>query len=129
MRAPAGGTVLHYGTLNASRIGMYAARASLSKLMRDGGGAFRHIWGLADRFASGINELFRRNGTSAIIQRVGPMFQIMFTDKPCIRDYREDCRYVDRKKYQQFSWKLVEHGIYTSPDAPLHSIVTVAHNT
>jgi glutamate-1-semialdehyde aminotransferase len=52
----------------------------------------------------------------------------MFTDKPCIRDYREYCRYVDRKKYQQFSWKLFEHGIYTSPAATLHSIVTVAHN-
>ncbi len=37
MRALAGGTVLHYGTHNASRIGMHAARASLSKLMRDSG--------------------------------------------------------------------------------------------
>jgi glutamate-1-semialdehyde 2,1-aminomutase len=128
MRALAGGSVLHYGTHNASRIGLHAARASLSKLMHDHGAAFRHIWGLADRFARGMSELFRRNGTSAIIQRVGPMFQIMFTDKPCIRDYREYCRYVDRKKYQQFSWKLFEHGIYTSPAATLHSIVTVAHN-
>jgi len=127
MRALAGGTVLHYGTHNASRIGMYAARASLSKLMQDRGAAFRYIWDLADQFTNGMSELFRRTGTPAIIQRVGPMFQIMFTDKPSIRDYREYCRYVDRKKYQQFSWKLFEYGIYTSPAATLHSIVTVAH--
>jgi len=128
MRALAGGTVLHYGTHNASRIGMHAARASLSKLMHDHGAAFRYIWDLADRFANGMSELFRRTGTPAIIQRVGPMFQIMFTDKPSIRDYREYCLYVERKKYQQFSWKLFEHGIYTSPAATLHSIVTVAHS-
>ena len=128
MRALAGGTVLHYGTHNASRIGMHAARASLGKLMHNDGAAFRYIWDLADQFAHGMSELFRRKGISAIIQRVGPMFQIMFTDKPSIRDYREYCRYVDRKRYQRFSWKLFEHGVYTSPAATLHSIVTVAHS-
>jgi len=128
MRALAGGTVLHYGTHNASRIGMHAARASLSKLMRDDGAAFRYIWDLADHFARGMGELFQRKRIPAVIQRVGAMFQIMFTDKPSIRDYREYCQYVDRKKYQRFSWKLFEHGVYTSPAATLHSIVTVAHS-
>jgi glutamate-1-semialdehyde 2,1-aminomutase len=128
MRALAGGNVLHYGTHNASRIGMYAARACLHKLMHDRGAAFRYIWDLADQFASGMSQLFRRKGTAAIVQRVGPLFQIVFTDKPSIRDYREYCRYVDRKKYQRLSWSLFEHGIYTSPAATLHSIVTVAHN-
>jgi len=128
MRALGGGAVLHYGTHNASRIGMHAARASLSKLMGHGGAAFSYIWDLADQFATGMSELFRRKGVPAIVQRVGPMFQIMFTDKPYIRHYREYCQYVDRKKYQQFSWKLFEHGIYTSPAATLHSIVTVAHS-
>jgi glutamate-1-semialdehyde 2,1-aminomutase len=128
MRALAGGNVLHFGTHNASRIGMHAARASLRKLMHDRGAAFRYIWDLGDQFAGGMSELFRRKGTAAIVQRVGPMFQILFTDKPDIRDYREYCRYVDRKKYQRFSWSLFEHGIYTSPAATLHSIVTVAHS-
>ena len=78
--------------------------------------------------ASGVRELFRRKSTPAIIQRVGPMFQIIFTDQPVIRDYREFCRYVDRGRYQRFAWKLFEHGVYTSPAAALHSIVTLAHN-
>ena len=129
MRALAGGNVLHYGTHNGSRIGMHAARASLRRLMHDQGAAFRYIWDLADQFAAGMHEVFRRTGTRAIIQRVGPMFQILFTEKPQIRDYREYCQYVDRKKYKEFSWKLFEHGIYTSPAATLHSIVTVAHTS
>jgi glutamate-1-semialdehyde 2,1-aminomutase len=127
MSALAGGSVLHYGTHNASRIGMFAARANLRKLTRDGGGAFRYIWNLADQLGTGITDLFRRTGTAAIVQRIGPMFQIMFTERKAIRDYREFCQYVDRRKYQRFSWKLFEHGIYTSPAATLHSIVTLAH--
>ncbi len=127
MSALASGGVLHYGTHNASRIGLHAARANLSKLMRDDGAAFRYTWDLADHFATGMTELFRRKGTPAIVQRVGPMFQIMFTAQACIRDYREFCQYVDRKSYQRFALKLFEYGVYTSPAATLHSIVTLAH--
>ena len=127
MSALASGGVLHYGTHNASRIGLHAARANLSKLMRDDGAAFRYTWDLADHFATGMTELFRRKGTPAIVQRVGPMFQIMFTAQACIRDYREFCQYVDRKSYQSFALKLFEYGVYTSPAATLHSIVTLAH--
>jgi len=129
MSALAGGKVLHYGTHNASRIGLFAARAGLRKLTRDGVAAYRYIWNLADQFSAGLADLFRRTGTAAIVQRVGPMFQIMFTERETICDYREFCRYVDRKKYQRFSWALFEHGVYMSPAATLHSIVTLAHSS
>jgi glutamate-1-semialdehyde 2,1-aminomutase len=52
----------------------------------------------------------------------------MFTEHPAIRDYREFCQHVRRKAYQQFVFKLFELGIYTTPSATLHSIVTLAHN-
>ncbi|HLV87054.1 MAG TPA: aspartate aminotransferase family protein [Candidatus Sulfotelmatobacter sp.] len=129
MQALAGGNVLHYGTHNASRIGLHAARASLRKLTANQAAAFRYIWDLADSFCAGITELFKRKSIPAIVQRVGPMFQIMFTEKSRISDYREYCRCVDRKRYQQFAWSLFRHGVYTSPAATLHSIVTVAHNS
>lgn len=121
--------VLHYGTHNASRIGMHAARANLRKMMRNNGEVFRQIWKLGDQLTSGMNAIFRRTGTSAIVQSVGPMFQIMFTDREEIRDYREYCRYVDRRKYQEFSLKLFRFGVYSSPSATLHSVVTGAHTS
>lgn len=119
--------VLHYGTHNASRIGMHAARASLRKLIRNDDEVFRRIWKLAEELTSGMNAIFRRKGTAAIVQSVGPMFQVLFTERGQIRDYREYCRFVDRRKYQQFSLKLFEFGVYTSPSATLHSVVTGAH--
>jgi glutamate-1-semialdehyde 2,1-aminomutase len=121
------GGVLHYGTHNGSRIGMFAARANLRALTRDNNASFVHTWKLADRLCDGLRELFHDNGVQAIVQNVGPMFQIMFTERPAVGDYREFCQFVDRAAFQKFVLSLFPLGIYASPSAALHSIVTLAH--
>lgn len=121
------GGVLHYGTHNGSRIGMHAARANLRVLTRDDNASFRQTWRLSERLCGELQELFRKMGRSAIVQSVGPMLQIMFTDRPAIRDYREFCQYVDRAAFQKFVLSLFQFGVYASPSATLHSIVTLAH--
>jgi len=121
------GGVLHYGTHNGSRIGMFAARASLRVLTRDNNASFAHAWKIADRLSRGLGELFRTNGVAAIVQNVGPMFQIMFTGRPAIRDYRDFCQFVDRAAFQKFVLSMFPRGVYASPSAALHSIVTLAH--
>ena len=128
MDALAWGGVLHYGTHNGSRIGLHAARASLQKLTENNSAAFRHTWKIADKLCDGLIGIFKKKQLSTIVQRVGPMFQLMFTEKSSIRDYREFCQYVDRKAYQRFVLKLFEYGVYTTPAATLHSIVTLAHS-
>jgi glutamate-1-semialdehyde 2,1-aminomutase len=121
------GGVLHYGTHNGSRIGMHAARANLRVLRRDHNASFKHTWRVAERLGSGLLELFHKQGRAAIVQNVGPMFQIMFTERETIRDYREFCQYVDRAAFQKFVLSLFQFGVYASPSATLHSIVTLAH--
>jgi glutamate-1-semialdehyde 2,1-aminomutase len=121
------GGVLHYGTHNGSRIGMFAARTNLRVLTRDNNASFGHTWKLADRLCTELREMFRKKGVHPIVQNVGPMFQIMFTDRPTIRDYREFCQFVDRAAFQKFVLSLFPLGVYASPSAALHSIVTVAH--
>jgi glutamate-1-semialdehyde 2,1-aminomutase len=121
------GGVLHYGTHNGSRIGMHAARANLRVLTRDNNASFRHTWRIGDRLCGGLRDLFRAKGWAAIVQGVGPMLQIMFTDRAAIRDYREFCQYVDRAAFQKFVLSLFQFGVYASPSAALHSIVTLEH--
>ena len=121
------GGVLHYGTHNGSRIGMHAARANLRVLTRDNNASFRHTWRIADRLCNGYRELFKKRGRAVVVQNVGPMFQIMFTEQPAIRDYRDFCQFVDRAAFQKFVLSLFPLGVYTSPSAALHSIVTLAH--
>ena len=63
----------------------------------------------------------------AIVQSVGPMLQIMFTDRESISDYRDYCAHVDRNLYQKFVHALFSHGVYMSPAAGLHSVVSLVH--
>ncbi len=128
MEALEWGGVLHYGTQNSSRVGLYAARASLKVLTKNKGEAFKHIWNLGEKLCGGIRDIFRSTGTKAIVQNVGPMLQIMFTDKKKIRDYREFCGHVDRSKYQKMALGLFKYGIYMSPSSALHSVTTLAHS-
>lgn len=127
MAALAWGGVLHYGTQNASRVGLYAARASLHELSRDQAAAFQHTWRIGEKLCQGLRDLFAETGTQAIVQNVGPMLQIMFTDRPAIRNYREFCTYVDRAKYQKFALALFNYGVYMTPSSALHSVTSLAH--
>ena len=121
------GGVLHYGTHNGSRIGMFAARANLRVLTRDNNAPFLQTWNLSEKLCSGLRQLFQKKGRAAIVQNVGPMLQVMFTDQPAIRDYRDFCQHVDRAAFQKFVLSLFPFGVYASPSAALHSIVTLAH--
>ncbi|MGD8330462.1 MAG: aspartate aminotransferase family protein [Acidobacteriota bacterium] len=127
MDALAWGGVLHYGTQNASRVGMFAAAANLRELDKDDGAAFAHVWMIGDSLCNGLRELFAARRIPAIVQNVGPMLQIMFTERDAIHDLREFCAHVDRKRFQRFVWQLFQQGVYMSPSAALHSVACVAH--
>jgi glutamate-1-semialdehyde 2,1-aminomutase len=128
MECLAWGGVLHYGTQNASRLGLYAARAGLEMLRQGDGAAFRHTWSVSEKLQERLRELFAETGTPAIVQGVGPMFQIMFTHSPAVRDYREFCGTVDRDKFRRFAVEMFKYGIYMSPSAALHSVAVLAHD-
>jgi glutamate-1-semialdehyde 2,1-aminomutase len=127
MEALAWGGVLHYGTQNASRLGLHAARANLQHLRTDEGAVFRHTWRIGESLCAELRRIFQRTGTAAIVQGLGPMFQILFTDQEAIRDYRDFCAHVNRARYQRFALALFAEGIYMTPSAALHSVASSAH--
>jgi glutamate-1-semialdehyde 2,1-aminomutase len=128
MDALSWGRVLHYGTQNASRMGLHVALASLKELLRDDAASFRHTWKIGDTLCQGLRSVFAELEVEAIVQNVGPMFQILFTKEAEINDYRDFCAYVDRAQYQRFALALLTHGIYMSPAGTLHSVATLAHS-
>jgi glutamate-1-semialdehyde 2,1-aminomutase len=128
MEALAWGGVLHYGTQNASRIGMFASRANIDELTKNDNAAFKHVWRIGEMLCAGLEEVFKELDVPAIVQGVGPMFQIFFTEEQEIPDYRAFCSFVDRSRFQQFALALFPHGVYLSPSSALHSIATLAHS-
>jgi glutamate-1-semialdehyde 2,1-aminomutase len=119
--------VLHYGTFNGHRLTMKVIAASLEMLMANNGAAYRHLHATGDAAIAGLREVFARHQQKAIVQGFGPMFQIYFTDRDAIHDYRDYGRYVDTARYARFVQGLLNHGIYMTPSNGLHWIITTAH--
>jgi glutamate-1-semialdehyde 2,1-aminomutase len=117
--------VLHYGTFNGHRLTMKVVAANLDLLSRND--TYRNLHAIGDAAIQGLREVFRRRKLKAIVQGFGPMFQIYFTERDAIHDYRDYCTYVDTTRYSRFVHHLLEHGIYMTPSNGLHWIISTAH--
>jgi len=119
------GMVLHYGTFNGHRLTMKVVGANLDLLSADG--TYRKLHAIGDLAISGLRDLFRRRKVKAIVQGFGPMFQIYFTERDAIHDYRDYCTYVDTQQYSLFVQALLDRKIYMTPSNGLHWIISTAH--
>jgi glutamate-1-semialdehyde 2,1-aminomutase len=117
--------VLHYGTFNGHRLTMKVVAANLDLLSAPG--AHKQLYAIGDAAIAGLREVFRRHNLKAIVQGFGPMFQIYFTDRDVIHDYRDYCRYADTALYSRFVHRLLERGVYMTPSNGLHWIISTAH--
>jgi glutamate-1-semialdehyde 2,1-aminomutase len=117
--------VLHYGTFNGHRLTMRVVAANLDLLSRND--TYRNLHAIGDEAIRGLREVFRRRKVKAIVQGFGPMFQIYFTERDAIHDYRDYCTYVDAARYSSFAHRLLEHGIYMTPSNGLHWIISTEH--
>jgi glutamate-1-semialdehyde 2,1-aminomutase len=117
--------VLHYGTFNGHRLTMKVVAANLDLLSRDN--TYRNLHAIGDAAIHRLREVLRLRKVKAIVQGFGPMFQIYFTERDAIHDYRDYCAYVDTARYSRFVHRLLERGIYMTPSNGLHWIISTVH--
>ena len=117
--------VLHYGTFNGHRLTMKVVAANLDLLSTNG--TYDRLHATGNAAIEGLRKVFRRRGWKAIVQGFGPMFQIYFTERDAIHDYRDYCTYVDTARYSRFVHLLADRGIYMTPSNGLHWIISTAH--
>jgi glutamate-1-semialdehyde 2,1-aminomutase len=117
--------VLHYGTFNGHRLTMKVVAANLDLLARND--TYRNLHAIGDEAIHGLRDVFHRCKVKAIVQGFGPMFQIYFTERDVIHDYRDYCAYVDTARYSRFVHRLLQRGIYMTPSNGLHWIISTAH--
>jgi len=117
--------VLHYGTFNGHRLTMKVVAANLDLL--SGKNVYSNLHSIGGCAITGLRDVFRRRKVRAIVQGFGPMFQIYFTERDAIEDYRDYCSYVDTGRYSRFVQLLLERGIYMTPSNGLHWIISTAH--
>ncbi len=117
--------VLHYGTFNGHRLTMKVIAANLDLLSAPE--TYSNLHAVGNAAIAGLRDVFRRRRVKAIVQGFGPMFQIYFTEREAIHDYRDYCKYANTKLYSQFVHALLGRGIYMTPSNGLHWIISTAH--
>jgi glutamate-1-semialdehyde 2,1-aminomutase len=128
MRWGSRGMVLHYGTFNGHRLTMRVIAANLDLLAANDAAVYKQIYAVGDAAIAGLRDLFRRRKIEAVVQGFGPMFQIYFTGRQAIQDYRDYCQYADTARYSRFVHGLLDRGIYMTPSNGLHWIISTAHS-
>jgi glutamate-1-semialdehyde 2,1-aminomutase len=131
MEALTWGRVLHYGTHNGSHLALSVAVESLDMLLEDDGARFTHMTAGGDALAAGLQAAANETGVPAVVQNLGAMLQIHFLNRQGVEDgvtalsnFRDFCRYVDRDRFRAFAHHMFDEGVYLSPSAALHSIVS-----
>lgn len=122
------GKVLHFGTHNAGRLALHVCKTMLTTMLADEQAGFKKIKDLGQKLTGEIQSIARKNNKHNVIcQGVNSMFQIFFTDRKEITDYRDFCGNVDRLKFRNFAVRLFDKGIYMNPSATLHSLSSIVH--
>ena len=122
------GKVLHFGTHNAGRLALHVTKVMLETMLEDDQAGFRRLKNLGKAMTESVRRVAKHSNRHGIVcQGVNSMFQIFFTDREEISDYRDFCGHVDRLKFRDFAVRLMDKGIYMNPSATLHSLSSIAH--
>ena len=120
------GKIGYGGTYNGNSMCLAAANATLDELMRDDGAAFRHLHLTGAEIMEGLRDLMARHDESGIVQGIGPMFQLYFTEAKKILNYRHTLQ-SDFDKFREFRNLMLRRGVYIHPDGTERMMITTAH--
>lgn len=122
LMAPAG-PVYQAGTLSGNPVAMAAGLATLEVLSDSS------LWQSAADWAEQAENLIalaaERAGVPVIVQRVGTMFTVFFTDSP-VRTFAEAKR-TGREAYSRFFHAMLDAGIYLPPSAYEAAFTSAVH--
>ena len=122
--APAG-PVYQAGTLSGNPLAMAAGLASL-KIMNETEGFYQILEEKAAKLEKGILENIKKTGTKAMINRVGSLMTLFFTDLSEINSF-EDAVKSDTEKYAAYFKLAAENGIYLAPSQFECAFISAAH--
>jgi glutamate-1-semialdehyde 2,1-aminomutase len=107
--------VVHAGTFNGNPLSLAAARAVLHHMESSQGAVLDQIKANGEILMNGIRAIARAHDVPVLINGVGSIFHLSFTDKAVIHNYRETLN-ADLAKKDRFVEKMLSHRIYLLPD-------------
>lgn len=102
------GTVIHAGTMNASNPTVAAALATIELLEEPG--VYERIYRLGNKLMGGIRILNQKYNQNLLVQGLGPMFHVGFTELEKVKEFRDVLSY-DKSKLGVFVAELHDRGV------------------
>jgi glutamate-1-semialdehyde 2,1-aminomutase len=110
--APAG-PVYQAGTLSGNPLAMAAGYALLSEL-NENPRLYKELEQKGVQLEQGLKDAFIEKDISVVINRVGSMLSIYFTNEEKVTNFAE-ANTTDREKFKSFFHQMLERGIYLPP--------------
>lgn len=119
------GPVYQAGTLSGNPIAMAAGLACLHEIAQPG--VHQRLTELTDMLADGLCEKAREAGIPFVVNHVGGMFGLFFTDAPAVTCY-QDVMNCDVERFKKFFHLMLQQGVYLAPSAFEAGFMSVAHS-
>ncbi len=120
------GKIGYGGTYNANSLSLAVCNATLDVLSKNGGEVFTRMNSMTKKLMEGLQKACDRTGHEAVVQGVGPMFQLYFTRLNKISTYRQSIQ-CDLEKFKDFREMMLERGVYFHPDGTERLMLSAVH--
>lgn len=119
------GPVYQAGTLSGNPLAM-AAGLEMLKTLDNTPDLYKELDRKAQMLEQGIKENLKQTGIKGVINRVGSMMTLFFTDLEEVNSY-EDAMKSKPELYAKYFGLALENGIYLAPSQYEAAFVSVAH--
>ena len=119
------GPVYQAGTLSGNPIAMAAGFACLNEVAQPG--VHETLTELTNQLAQGLLDAARDAGIPLVVNNVGGMFGIFFTDAETVTSYQDVVK-CDVERFKRFFHLMLEEGVYLAPSAFEAGFMSVAHS-
>jgi glutamate-1-semialdehyde 2,1-aminomutase len=117
------GPVYQAGTLSGNPVAVAAALATIPHLTP---ALYERLEAFGAKLQLGLEQILRERSVPGIVQRVGSMFTLFFTERGEVRDW-SDAATCDTKRFGRFHERMLAQGIYLPPSQFEAAFISGAH--
>jgi glutamate-1-semialdehyde 2,1-aminomutase len=121
----ADGRYSHSGTYNANVIACAAVSATMDVLAVPG--LYERQRELGERLMSGLRKLAADAGLPVIVEGLGTVFQLWFSERP-IRNWRDAHRYADERLFTRWWQEMLLRGVLFHPSQYENLFLSLVHS-
>jgi glutamate-1-semialdehyde 2,1-aminomutase len=117
------GPVYQAGTLSGNPVAVAAALTTIG-LLEDA--LYHRLDDWTGKLQDGLESILKEKGVPGVVQRVGSMWTLFFTDKDRVRSW-DDAKGCDTARFGRFHAGMLSRGVYLPPSQFEAAFVSAAH--